>query len=96
MLTSIWHNGWSGRLRPVVATPSAGTPALDSNPAPGIRLSAPAGALDCPRQFRATAFTARQLNELTKVGPDSIITPLAGYDIDGGMTENELSIWLST
>ncbi len=90
MVASIWENGWSGRLQPVVESPQAQTPALDSSPAPGIRLTAPAGALDRPRQFRATPFTEDQLTNLVQVAPDSIIAPVAGYDIDGGMSESDL------
>ncbi len=90
MVTSIWHNGWSGRLNPVVDAGQGATPALDSTPASGIRLTAPAGALDRPRQFRATAYSEEQLTSLLQTTPDSIIAPVAGYDIDAGMSENDL------
>jgi|GEM_PF-4121871 len=90
MLTSIWHNGWSGRLQPVTELPPPSVPALDVELVPGVHLSAPAGALDKPRDFRATPFGPEELGEYFQPGPEGAILPLAGFDIDGGMTETDL------
>ena len=65
------------------------SPALDVEPAPGLRIRAESGALDAPRQFTARRLASAELDAARarlEKGPGP---PLAGFDISCGMAEGD-------
>lgn len=83
---SLARNGWSGRLRPA-PLPGTGTPALDVSPHPGLRLTAPPGALDRARVFRARVLDGGELDAAVATLPGMV--PAAGFELDAGMADDE-------
>ncbi|MBI4864427.1 MAG: hypothetical protein HY815_29835, partial [Candidatus Riflebacteria bacterium] len=64
--------------------------AYDLSPVPGVRLTAPAGALDTGRTFKVTPLDPTRLArwQPTLAGRGALV--VAGYEIDAGMNEREL------
>ena len=86
--SSIYHNGWSGRLKPA-KRPVSGVPALDVRPDPAIHLIAPANALDKPRTFKVTRVPKEKLGSYTQASANMLTVPLAAFDLDGQMKDSE-------
>lgn len=82
--------GDSGDAPHPEATTRPDTSAVHDEPFPGIKIDAPAGALDVDR-----AFTARRLDAAEMATADAAVSQqgliaLGGYDIDAGMAEEDL------
>jgi len=61
------------------------SPPLDGVTLPGVRLSAPAGALDQPRRFRAEALGPDELRPYRERLAGRSVDVLSGIRLDGGM-----------
>ena len=76
---------------PPKANPHAGydSPPIDAEPVAGLRLTAPAGALDQPRDFRAARLAPMELQPVkTSLGEQNVLV-LAGFRVDGGMAPDD-------
>ncbi len=93
-----WLAGWQGRtpgdapyVWDVPPNPYADytSDPLDVEPLPGVHITAPAGALDQPREFEVRQLPAREAkparDKLEKQG----MLVLAALDVDAGMTPEE-------
>ena len=65
-------------------------PAVHVEPMPGIRIDAPAGALDRERTFAARSLTDAEIAAIEPALQERDLVALGGYDIDAGMTEADL------
>lgn len=65
--------------------PETKVPALDLEPAPGLRVQAERGALDIPRSFRAAALTRDASAQLLDKAQAGGLLPLGGFQVDAGM-----------
>ncbi len=65
-------------------------PAVHVEPMPGIRIDAPAGALDRERTFTAQPLSDSEIAAIEPALQEMSLVALGGYDIDAGMTETDL------
>jgi len=84
ILRSIAANGWSGRLNPAPPR-DTGAPAVDVRTLPGVRVSAPAGAMDKPREVRVTPVDARWGAAVRAEALARREVPAAAFRVDAGM-----------
>lgn len=93
LLPDVVASGFRGRggatPRPTAPVRS-NVPALDVSPIAGVRITAPAGALDRERTFSATPLSAAQMVRFDRQLQSGGLIALGGYDIDAGMTEADL------
>ena len=88
MAVSALSNGPGSRLKPAPAVRTA--PAVNVQPAPGLRLEAPANAVDKPRQFQASELSREDLTRVAEdIGADGALT-LGGWRLDAAMTDEDL------
>lgn len=83
-LASVWNNGWSGRLKPARLVDN-GQPALEVEPAPGLRIRAGKGALDRTRSFRAAPLSTQDAKHLLEKADIPGLLPFGGFQVDAGM-----------
>jgi len=65
------------------------TPAVDVSPAKGVRIMAPAGALDRDREFTATWLDGDRLQEAIRRMPSQGDLPVMAFDLEAGMKPEE-------
>ncbi|MDY0340519.1 MAG: hypothetical protein RBS17_04830, partial [Coriobacteriia bacterium] len=84
--------GNSGDAPHPAATEYSSISAVREEPLPGIKIDAPAGALDIERTFTARKLDAAEMTSADAIVSKQGLTVLGGYDIDAGMTEDDLFI----
>lgn len=89
MVTSVLHHGWSGRLNPAPPARSK-APAVDLRPLPGLRLTAPAGALDKSRKFAVKEISKSDLARLQRDSGVGAGYLLGGFSLEAGMGPREV------
>ncbi len=65
------------------------TPAVDVRPAKGVRIKAPAGALDRDREFTATWLDGDRMQEAIRRMPAQGDLPVMAFDLEAGMKPEE-------
>jgi len=70
--------------------PVSGTTAIDITPIPGVHITAPENALDKQRQFVVNRLSDAQLTTAARTMNLKESVPLLGFNIDAGMTKDEL------
>ena len=79
-----------GAIPHPAATPNSGTAAIDLEPSPGVRVIAPAGALDKPRTMKMAPLPASKMAVFDGRLRSGGVIPLGGYAFDAGMSGSDL------
>jgi len=80
--------GPSGRLNPA-PIPRSGSPRIDMEPMDGLRIQAPADALDQPRQIRFTELSDTEVRAAARELGLAAAYPFMGFKLDAGMERFE-------
>ncbi len=89
ILSSIIHNGWSGRLNPEPIK-KTGTAPIDIRPLAGVRITAPANALDKPRTLQVTPVDSTKGKQIASAAFARKEIPVAAFRLDAGMRPDDL------
>jgi len=91
VVRSAISNGWSERLRPQIQV-THNTPAIDLQPDPALRITAPRGALDIERDFKVQRLDPDQVPIADRFDSLRLAVPLAAFEIDASMDDDDLFI----
>lgn len=84
-----WFRGGDGATPRPLPPRRSDVPAVDVTPMPGIRIQAPAGALDRQRTFSAKQLDARAMVSADQTLRAQDMVLVRGYELDAGMAETD-------